>query len=238
MTINIGCPACGRTLHVADEHAGKQIRCPACQQISIAPAMSGNIAAAEPSGVAEVQPTATSWHVRTPEGPIYGPIGWDEVLAWAAEGRIAADCELAESGNGPWRNAAELMPQLPTSTASPVCVPAGPAVYPWTPSLAQGSPYAAPGGYAAPHRGGLILAISLMGLGLIGICPVLSPIASLLAWVMGSHDLREMRAGRMDRQGENLTMIGMILGMILSLIWIIVAIALMSLLFIAFASRL
>ena len=38
---------------------------------------------------------------------------------------------------------------------------------------------------------------------------------------MGAADLREMRAGRMDPSGEPLTQVGRILGMILSLLWIL-----------------
>ena len=44
---------------------------------------------------------------------------------------------------------------------------------------------------------------------------VTCPIFSLMAWVMGSHDLAEMRAGRMDRSGEGLTQAGQILGMVI-----------------------
>src|SRR4029079_16071287 len=33
--MDLACPACGRTLRLADEHSGKQIRCPACQQVSV-----------------------------------------------------------------------------------------------------------------------------------------------------------------------------------------------------------
>lgn len=66
-----------------------------------------------------------------------------------------------------------------------------------------------------PHRGGLILALGLIGF------VVSCPIFSLMAWVMGSHDLNEMRSGRMDRQGEGMTQAGQVLGMILSALWIL-----------------
>src|SRR5262245_42581691 len=109
--IEIGCPACGRTLRVGKEHGGKQIRCPACQQISIAPGQPAN---APPSvdGSNDDAKESSKWHVRMPDGPIYGPIEWDELLKWAAEGRIAADCEVSGSGAGPWRRAGELVPNL------------------------------------------------------------------------------------------------------------------------------
>ena len=40
------------------------------------------------------------------------------------------------------------------------------------------------------------------------------PLFGLGAWIMGSHDLGEMRAGRMDPSGEGLTQVGRILGML------------------------
>jgi len=164
---------------------------------------------------------ATTWHLRMPEGPIYGPIGWEEVLAWTGEGRLAADCELAQSRSGPWRNVAELLPSLARKLppASPV---AAPEAYPWT-SNAQGN--ATGGGYVAAHRGGLILVLGLLGW--TG-CPVLS----FAAWIMGSHDLREMRAGRMERSGEAATLAGMIFGMIVSGLWILAGVVLAAILLI------
>jgi len=59
----------------------------------------------------------------------------------------------------------------------------------------------------APHRGGVILALGIIGLVCCFIC-------GIIAWVMGNGDLREMRAGRMDRSGEGMTQAGKICGMI------------------------
>ena len=58
------------------------------------------------------------------------------------------------------------------------------------------------------HRGGLILAMGIIAI--IGCNCFLIP--GILAWVWGSGDLNKMKAGRMDRSGESLTMVGMILG--------------------------
>lgn len=33
MSIEFTCPQCGKTLRVADEHAGKQAKCPSCQNV-------------------------------------------------------------------------------------------------------------------------------------------------------------------------------------------------------------
>lgn len=70
--------------------------------------------------------------------------------------------------------------------------------------------------YSVPHRGGIILALGIL-------CWVFScPVFSVMAWVMGASDLREMRAGRMDASGMGLTQAGHILGVVYSLLWIIV----------------
>jgi hypothetical protein len=78
--------------------------------------------------------------------------------------------------------------------------------------------YSAPGRYYTPHRGGLILVLGLLGF-LIG-CPIFS----LMAWVMGTGDLREIQSGRMDPSGEGLTRAGQILGMIVAIPCILVAV--------------
>jgi hypothetical protein len=58
-----------------------------------------------------------------------------------------------------------------------------------------------------PHRGGLILALGILGLVCCFIC-------GIIAWVMGNNDLKEMAAGRMDSSGQGLTQAGKICGMI------------------------
>jgi phage FluMu protein Com len=225
--VDIGCPACGRTLRVAEEHAGKQIRCPACQQISVVPEKRENTVYLKSGADPDTNRNVTSWHVRMPEGPNYGPIAWDEVLAWAAEGRIAADCELGESERGPWRKAGELIPNLVVSGTKPVG-PASPTSYPWT----AAEPYApVASGFVAPHRGGLVLVLGLLG------C-MGCPLFSFVAWIMGSHDLREMRAGRMDKSGEGPTLAGMIFGMTVSLLWILAGIVLAAIVLIVAVAQL
>ena len=221
MAIEIRCPGCSRTLRVPDEHAGKQVRCPACQQISIAPgagmattAVAAGSAAAGSAGPAAAS-DAQAWHLRTPDGPTYGPISWSQLRQWAAEGRVSSNCQLAEDSDGRWRPATDFFPGIPTAPG-PAPTPS-PTTYPW--SVQQVSEMSGGGaGYVHPHRGGLILILGLLGF--IMTCPIFS----LMAWVMGSHDLAEMRAGRMDKSGEGLTQVGRVLGMILSLLWIFVAV--------------
>jgi hypothetical protein len=67
----------------------------------------------------------------------------------------------------------------------------------------------------APHRGGLIFALGIIGF--VSGCPIFS----IVAWVMGTSDVNEMRSGRMDPSGMSLTQAGRILGMIYSMLWIL-----------------
>jgi predicted Zn finger-like uncharacterized protein len=69
---------------------------------------------------------------------------------------------------------------------------------------------------AAPHRGGAVLTLGILGLCLsvIHVVPLAGLVCGIIAWVMGNTDLAEMRAGRMDREGESQTNAGRICGII------------------------
>jgi predicted Zn finger-like uncharacterized protein len=67
----------------------------------------------------------------------------------------------------------------------------------------------------APHRGTTILVLGILSF----FC--LTPIFGPMAWVMGSKDLKEMRARRMDRSGEGLTNAGRICGIISTILFLI-----------------
>ena len=59
-----------------------------------------------------------------------------------------------------------------------------------------------------PHRGATILTLGILSIVLS--CIIIGP----MAWVMGNNDLAEIRAGRMDPEGEGLTRAGQICGII------------------------
>jgi hypothetical protein len=63
----------------------------------------------------------------------------------------------------------------------------------------------------AAHRGGEILTFGLLAL---IPCPLTSIIFGIIAWMMANADLKEMRSGRMDRDGEGLTQWGRVLGIL------------------------
>jgi hypothetical protein len=232
MPIETNCTGCGQRMRVADGHAGKQARCPVCNTISVIPAGS---ARGSPSpfptggGMSADEP---AWSMQTPEGQIYGPVPKAELDRWLAEGRVTADCRLKAGGASTWQSADEVYPALrPGAYAG-----GGQRSY-------AGSPYGSSGSSAAgslgsssspfgstepqwnssarsthvtPHRGAIIFVLGIMG------WVITCPILAIMAWVMGSGDLREMRSGRMDPSGMGLTQAGQILGMIYSMLWILI----------------
>ena len=62
-------------------------------------------------------------------------------------------------------------------------------------------------GSAAPHRGGLILALGIIGL--VACAPV-----GIFAWVMGKKDLAAIDGGSMDPTGRGTTQAGMVCGIV------------------------
>ena len=63
----------------------------------------------------------------------------------------------------------------------------------------------------------ILLAIAVLVLGILSFFTV-PVILGPMAWGIGAADLREMRAGRMDPEGEGMTNAGRVLGMIMTLI--------------------
>jgi hypothetical protein len=81
-----------------------------------------------------------------------------------------------------------------------------------------------------PHRGTLILVLGILGL----IC---CPITGIISWIMGSADLKEMDAGRMDPAGRGNTRAGKICG-IISVILLIAQVVLIVIAIAIFGSSL
>ena len=77
-----------------------------------------------------------------------------------------------------------------------------------------------------PHRGTLILVLGILGLVVCG------PLG-IVAWVMGSGDLKEIDAGTMDPAGRGTTLAGKICGMIATILMIVGVI--IAILVVAFA---
>ncbi len=76
-----------------------------------------------------------------------------------------------------------------------------------------------------PHRGTTVLVLGILGL----VCCI---VCGIIAWVMGSKDLKEMDEGIMDPEGRGLTQAGKICGMVsvgLQVLGLLIWIALMIL---------
>lgn len=240
MAIETVCEGCARRLRVPDEHAGKKARCPQCGTIYIVPGQSAEgsadtdasrrsedvqseashahdeefqqeperheIAGRDGEGQdAEGEGTEESldrWQLRTPNGQVYGPVPKEELDQWCAEGRIPPAASVLHEGEAQWRDARVVYPQLGRI--------AGRRQRPDNPfadfsSSAPARPFAQR--HQLPHRGVLILVLAVLG-------GVFCPVFALMAWSMGTGDLRSIRLGRMDPSGESLTKAGMALGMI------------------------
>lgn len=226
MPIETMCPGCGRKLRVGDEFAGKQARCPVCNEIYSV------MVDAEPT---RDLPNANSWRLKTPEGQIYGPVLKDELDKWVTDGRVTADCYLAPDESD-WERADRfyrVLKEVPTAVHAQFAAGAGASSAVGLQGAGHAGTHAIPSAnatryrYTAAHRGGLILALGLISW-FVG-CPIFG----LFAWIMGNNDLREMRLGRMDPSGMGLTQAGQIIGMIhVILVAIVVIIALGMLLFV------
>lgn len=148
----------------------------------------------------------TQWHCSI-NGQQYGPVDEAKIRQWAVEGRLRPADLVWWEGQSQWCAASSV------------------------PNLFDGAPPPAPMGVpvaysaVAPHRGGLILTLGILGIVICAIC-------GIVAWVMGNADMRAIRAGQMDPAGEGLTQAGRILGMIATIlmivgvcIWVILMIA-------------
>ena len=231
------CGGCGRMLRVPPEHAGKMARCPVCGHITQVPEGAVSVSPIAPAsdqrehvGEAPAQSLSPSpaliagvdeWYMKTPEEQTFGPASFQDLERWVKEGRITSDCQLCQSASGNWQPADWLFPSLkfqptlgsPAGAVSPAGSYPAPAYSPRTFSAPVN--YGPAARYTVPHRGPLILILGLTGL------LVQCPIFPFMTWVMGSNDLREMQAGRMDPAGRDLTRAGMVIGMILSILWIV-----------------
>ena len=205
MPIELPCPSCHQRLRVADQHAGRQARCPNCK--TVFPVPDGPQATTAQGAVAAA--SDVRWYAKSTEGTQYGPIEKSVLDTWVQEGRITADCQLLPTGSAQWKWASEVYPVLAGQVASQHAYA--------PPATGSGNPYVAPsvrssaasttGAFALPHRGGVVLTLGILGF-------VICPILGIFAWVMGQGDLNDMRNGRMDNTGYGMTMAGMVLGIV------------------------
>ncbi len=153
------------------------------------------------------------FHVRIPEGQIFGPVPRIQLDQWVIEGRIDNQCDLCEVDSGIWKKSFHYYPILDL----PEEVGAGTPFYKARRAETQAA-------YCFPHRGGASLLFAIIGL--MGACPIFS----IAAWSMAYADLEGIEQERVDPSGRpmlvwahNLGMIGSIGYAILFLAFLMVA---------------
>lgn len=153
------------------------------------------------------------FHVRIPEGQIFGPARRSEIDQWVIQGRIDGECEMRESGTGIWKKSSNFYPIL----GLPDEIGSGTPFHKARKSETQAS-------YRFPHRGRASLIFALFGL--MGACPIFS----VAAWSMAYADLEGIEQERVDASGRtmlvwahNLGMIGSIGYAVLFLAFLMVA---------------
>lgn len=231
--MQVQCKKCAERLTVDSQFAGREVRCPTCEYVFVVdvgsvqdettldvteqtddfqpkpshlqPEAAVDLTPGSPrsategrspsGGQASRLPNADdqTWRLRIPEGHEFGPVRRDILDQWVREGRVSDDCQLMPEGDDRWVSATMLYPVLDESGN------------PFAPTSARLSK-------TAPHRGGLILGLSIVG------CVV--PFVSLWPAVIGTRDLRLMNLGKMDPSGDGITRSGQAIAMVSSIIWI------------------
>lgn len=248
MAIETICQGCSKKLRVADEHAGKQARCPECGVIYTVPQPTissytlldeaqATIAAPLPSQAFANPPakeTAEQWWMKIDDGREFGPVDRATLDRWYAERRIGPTTQLKRQHDGQWHPASRVFPELAAASTTNIAPLSAAGANPFAeqshaPTFAP-SPGRAPAAYAEPHRGALILVLALLSW-FMNCFPL-----GIAAWVMASDDLKKMHLGRMDPSGEGLTRASMIIAIIhvgLSALGLLLFVMLMALSFAA-----
>jgi hypothetical protein len=192
----VTCPSCGLRVQMAEGLLGRPVRCAGCDHRYVAaadpPAPPRPLPPQRPARAGPPPGTQDEWDDG---GPLPFCPGCGRQVPWEA-----LRCPYCEE---------ELEPELG----------AGRPRRPWPPRRLD----------AVPHRGKLLvtlgnISLALGGLSLctLGAGALLSIPLGVTAWVMASHDLGEMRAGRMDPRGKSAAetaRTGGILGVVLGLIF-------------------
>ena len=208
MTVEFTCRDCQTTLRVGDEHIGKKARCPSCG--SIQDVVSSSQQASDESQSESSSYQGERWLMRTPDGNEYGPVEKIELDQWVREGRISAHCSLRQENQSQWNPASLVFPSLASATSAP-----SPQV------SSSGNPFASPmqvervkyphsRGFSRDHNGVTIMVLGIVGFFCFGI--VLGPVA----WAMGASELKAIKRGEVNPDGQGMVTAGYVLGIIVT----------------------
>lgn len=148
------------------------------------------------------------WHCHI-GGKQYGPVEEEQLAGWIREGRVQATDLVWQEGMAQWQPASSVAALSSLFVVDPPNAPAAGSDAP-PPPLGDRQPA---GPHCDPHRGGAVLTLGIIGIVLSGCCPIFG-ICAIIAWVMGSGDLKKMDAGQRDPAGRDITKAGMICGII------------------------
>jgi predicted Zn finger-like uncharacterized protein len=191
MSVIIACPSCRGKLRVSDELRGQMVRCPACNHtFDTAPSTAGR--GLDPQDL----PLQLSIDEPSSE-PRPAPAGGAPGLIGAVELDSPEDGQPAPA---------------PPRSESPRRRP---------PRLSEDWDLEdlrrrGPRRDAEPDRGAAVLSLGIISLAVVMLwCATpIGAILGLIAWIMGQTDLRKMKRGDMDNNGEGMTRAGWICGII------------------------
>ncbi len=186
----VACPSCGGKLRVADELRGRSVRCPAC----------GHTFDTDPAN--DPPPDLPlQLALDEPSQPRPAPAGGTPGLIGAVELKRSRDDE-ASSPSEPPRS--------------------GPPKRTLPPRLSDDADEDLPSFRhrgrrrdAEPDRGPLVLTLGILSLACLTLsCVPIGLILGLFSWIMGQADLRKMKRGDMDVNGQGITQAGWICGIL------------------------
>ncbi|MFN3190972.1 MAG: hypothetical protein ACE361_10655 [Aureliella sp.] len=252
MAIETRCSGCGKKLAVADEHAGKKARCPACGQIYTVPI----VAPVHQSGADEVDPALAEttagtfssagppaesglehFWMQTGDGTEYGPVDRANLNRWYSEGRVGQGYQIRQGVDGPWQSAEIFRPEQPmTQQAAQSTLEAAPSGEHSSsnPYQTQANPYNQTAGqpyvpaanrYPKSDPSGLVLTMGILAWASLLICAPIGWIPGLVAWISGGRGLKDIQAGRADPTNLGLVQVGYYLGMVNVILTLLVVIA-------------
>ncbi|HWG46712.1 MAG TPA: MJ0042-type zinc finger domain-containing protein [Gemmataceae bacterium] len=235
MPIIIACPSCGSKLRVADELRGELLRCPSCSHTFHSTPKN------ESPPIPQDLPLQLA--IDEPSEPRSAPSGATPGLMGAIELNLSLDHEQPAPQRVPMPPT-EPPPLEPPSRTPPrladehddlkECPVCGTHVHrDSTRCYHCGERFGSrsrrrdipdirrrgPRRDAEPHRGTLILVLGIIGLACLAIsCAPIGAILGLASWIMGQTDLRKMKRGDMDPDGQGITQAGWICGIISTLL--------------------
>src|SRR5437588_801232 len=195
MPIIVACPSCGGKLRVADDLLGRKVRCPGCNGTFDA-------AAPEPNPSAQAPPPPLAPPPRPPrpertprrdarddlkECPVCG-------RQVSRDSRRCYHCgERFDERDGRGRRDDHDREEAPNRFRR------------------RGEPMRRD---LEPGRGGLVLGLGIVSLVMVVFCPFVGVVFGLVAWVLGQIDLRKIKAGTLEPDGQGITQGGWICGII------------------------